>query len=308
MPSADRPTDDRPEPAPAPILASEVLRADLVPKEPTKLLARIWCGSTGALFLLAAIVDRAFLPVLPPGSVPLTVGLGALGLAAASFPAAYLYRATATWILGLVVLLLGLLHAGPAQDMTLPGRGMALFQASAAIFLPAALLFRDRYRIFPEARKLLAGAYVLSLPLAVALIWPMVAHGELGVVEGSWLVVVLAMLAGLGGFLGGETTGGGASSAAAILAATALSCAIQTAVYFPGQWPRAVLAGLSFAAAAGATAIGLYEVMAHRFAAHAEGRYRELARQAPSAPPSSMQGSDDARLSGDWSTHFDDDQ
>ena len=105
-------------------------------------------------------------------------------------------------------------------------RSWALARLAAAIALPAALLFRARYRAYAGARVFLGAAIVLSLlPTAAHAVMALFVPASLATVGA---VAVLAILAGsLAGFMGAETTGAGTylAPAAVVLLAADLALA-----------------------------------------------------------------------------------
>ena len=87
-----------------------------------------------------------------------------------------------------------------------------------AIALPAALVFRSRYRAYSGARWLLVAAFLVTLPSFGHAVAQLLLHdpnlGDLGA-----LLVILAVLSSLTGFMGAETTGAGSFLAVAVVLA-----------------------------------------------------------------------------------------
>ena len=144
------------------------------------------------------------------------------------------------------------------------------FRFLAATVLPAALLLRARYRAYARARWLLAAAFLAALPFlghAVNLLLV----DELGLAHVGAAAGAVAVLASLVGFMGSETTGAGTYTALGLVVTLSAELALES---LTNAGMRASLADmgeilattLAFAATAGLSTIGLFQVLAWRFA------------------------------------------
>jgi hypothetical protein len=291
-PSA-RPSSRKPGP---PLLASQALIEDLAPVEPLGQHARILCVVAGLLF--------AFFGALPllgvsahqhPALVPSLV-VGAVTLFAAVARVAYRKRAVAMVALGAIVAGLGVAGTGPAQGIAEGGAVWAMLRFVAAVALPAAILFRARYRAFEGARLLLGLAFVAALPYAFHAVGLVIAPA-FGFAQVGAILVLVLLVAGLLGFMGSETTAAGSFVAPAMIAAFALQAGLQRlgalvpgslvdvfgvvevvsedgeithtlpAVGLTGAAIRdAAVTAVAFAASALLSALGLFQILAWKFA------------------------------------------
>jgi hypothetical protein len=252
-----------------PLLASEALIEDLAPIEPAKRTAKLWCAALAAgFFALGGLTLVGLAPGGPSAAAP-EIALGCIALVAAIGRLAYQQRAA-------VMILLGLLSAavGFGGAAVTPGdRGWGLLRTLAAIALPGALLFRARYRAYAKARWILGAAFAASLPFAVYSIARVAGLAtELEVIGASLSVVAIG--ASLLGFTGSETTGGGAAAALGVIIALATDVALSALLgsYAAGSLTgvaQVVAASVGFAGTAAVAALGLYQILASRFAADA---------------------------------------
>ncbi|KYF49583.1 hypothetical protein BE08_41185 [Sorangium cellulosum] len=248
-----------------PLLASEALMEDLAPMRPAQDAARIWCAAVGVGFLFLGGLSLAGLR--PDGVVagPPAFVLGIVALFTALTSVSYRQRAVAMVVLGAIATVLGLESSGTAF-------GWGAARAVAAIALPAALVFRSRYRAYSGARWLLVAAFLVALPSfgqAVAQLALLEPHlGQLGAA-----MVILAVLSSLTGFMGSETTGAGTFLAVAVVLAFTVDLVVgriaQLGAFSPGELVGVLSAGLAFAATSAITSFGLFQVLAWRLAADA---------------------------------------
>ena len=247
-----------------PLLASEALREDIAPLEPAPRLARLVC--LGAAIVLVLL---SFAMVMEPSGARST-SLGLVeGLASSAvlvwLTAArvrYLTRALSMAGLGLLILIEGFLGRGPAFGLV---RGQSDWlgeaaHAAAAIVLPAALLFRARYRAYPVARVFLACALAVGLPWLVVS-----ARDVVGTTNpAAWGVTAAAIgvtLLSLVGFMGAGTTGMGSVWAAALLVLFSLDIAARQIA--PGaQGLGALICSAAFLAASSLAALGVFQATA----------------------------------------------
>jgi hypothetical protein len=255
---------------PKPLLASEALREDVAPLVPASRGARVLAASAAATLAVAGVMPYLGLAArLDPVAMISTAGACALLAAVAIFPLSYRIRATALLVLGTA--LLGEAVSGRGPGAALGGyRGttlvLELARMGAAILLPAALLFRAHYRAYALARSLLAGALVLAAPFVVRSAM-MVAHGDtLGprIAAGSTIVAIVVSVVG---FMGAGTTALGSAWATGVLLALASDVAARSALAsdLHGAVSPLVAAAV-FLAAAALSAMGLFQLLAARYA------------------------------------------
>jgi hypothetical protein len=281
-----------------PLLASEALMEDLAPVEPWRDAARIWCAAVGigvAAFGLFPVlgVQAGGMRAAAPSFV-----LGAVALVAALARVSYRQRAVAMLVLGLLCAVTGLGGAGPASGISVDGGGAGLARIAAATALPAALIFRARYRAYAGARWLLASAFVLTFPFVLLLVSRFVPFTADGATMGSMVALVL-IVASLVGFMGSETTGAGTYVGAGVLSGVTLEL-LLSALGRPGATDGfasvadILLGAVVFAATAGLAALGLFQILAWRFSADARRIDLHARIKEPSKRP--------PQPSSDWST------
>lgn len=213
-----------------PILASEALREELAPLQPARAECRFWLLGV-ALALTALGLSMRFgvgVPSVRGDAATLCFSAAGAITAAAALPFPYALRAVVALVVGGALMVLGLRGSGPLAGLLIDGslpRGVARVVTLA--ILPAALLFRSRYRAFPRARVVLAAALVISLPF--------VATAGLLVADPSapWLARLGAgasiawVLASCFGFMGHGTTGWGAVWAVLVLVGVPVEVALR---------------------------------------------------------------------------------
>jgi hypothetical protein len=281
-----------------PLLASEALMEDLAPVEPARRDARTWCAAFGACLLLVGTLP--LLQLVPGGlraALPWLVN-GSIAVVASFTRVTYRQRAVAMLVLGflsgLAALRMGdgvLLHAADGAPW-----GLARFLT--AVGIPAALLFRARYRAYAGARVFLATALAVSLPFVAHTVIRLVHGGTSLLVGVGSVVALLVVAASLTGFMGAETTGAGAYVGPATLVVIAAELGAR-GIAREGTGLAAVIASLSGAFAFGVAsclaALGIFQVLAWRFAADA--RRIDLHRQPVEPEPKA-----DEEPGSDWST------
>lgn len=276
-----------------PLLASEALIEDLAPIEPAKAAARLWCaGLAAGFFALGGGALMGLAPGGPSAAAP-EIALGCIALVAAAARLSYQQRAAVMILLGLLSAAVG--FGGPAMPPV--DRGWGLLRTVAAIALPGALLFRARYRAYAKARWILGAAFAAAVPFtvySVARVAGMAAELEaLGAALG-----VVAIGAGLLGFMGSETSGGGAATALGVILALATDVALSSlaspiAAGSLIDVAHVVVAAVGFAGTSAVASLGLYQILASRFAADA--RRINLHAKPKDVKPRQPSGSD-------WST------
>ena len=258
-----------------PILASDILREEVAPRAPARTTIRLWLGGFAAACALSAVAawfgfgphtSRVF-----EGSLATCV-IAAVGAAA---PARYVVRAVVAVLAGFALLALGAFDRGPLAPLGHHGVVAAAAAVALATLLPAALLFRARFRAFRAARIVLTGAMLLALP-GVALGIAAAVDSALPIpVRIANAAVAAAAFTGLFGYMGAETSGGCDRWAALLLALSALRVAAQAPPFLAavgdapvslgdasdGPWGYAV-AAVGMLAATTIAAFGLFQILA----------------------------------------------
>jgi hypothetical protein len=259
---------------------------DLAPVEPARDAARIWCACMGAAFLLFGALPLLGL-VRDGAPLPWFV-TGVIALVASITRVTYRQRAVAMVVLGLLSGMVALRAAGLMLLHADGGAAWALTRLLAAVALPAAALFRARYRAYAGARVFLGVALAVALPFA--------AHAstvllDVGALSTAGAVLVLLVIGGsLAGFMGAETTGAGAYLAPATVVVLALDLALRGFDHHGTltSLSTALAVGIgavAFGSASGLAALGLFQILAWRFAADA--RRIDLHSRRESSPPDS---------------------
>ena len=215
---------------PKPLLASEVLRDELAPKEPARQAIRIWLVVAAALLVALGLAFRHGVGVPTERLDSSTLSFSAAGAlgALALLPFPYALRAGVAFLLGAALMALGFRGAGPMAGIAVDGGLLRdLGRLVTLTALPAALLFRAHYRAYRRARVMLAAALALAMPFVVvevmlainpaAALLPRIAAGADVVVIGCSLL----------GFMGEGTTGAGTVWAALVLAVLPLEIAVR---------------------------------------------------------------------------------
>ncbi len=291
-PIAAPPTTPPPRIARKPLLASEALMEDLAPVEPAARAARAWCAGVGAASLLfGALPLVGLLPGGTQAAIPWLV-TGVIAVVAGVLPVTYRLRAVAMVVLGLLSGIVALQGAGGALMQADGGAAWALARLVAAVALPAALLFRARYRAYAGARVFLGTALFMSLPFGVHTVLSL--FGAMGVATAGAVAVLFVLLGSFAGFMGAETTGAGTYMAPATVVVLALELLLRGLT--PGPLLGVATGAVAFGGAAALAALGVFQILAWRFAADA--RLIDL----HSSPRSSMPPRSDREPPSDWST------
>lgn len=280
-----------------PLLASEALMEDLAPVEPARRDARIWCAACGVAFLLFGALP--LIGLLPGGAALPWLVTGAISLIAGVARVAYRQRAIAMLVLGLLTGMVALQGSGTLV-LADGGAGWGVARLFSAVALTAALLFRARYRAYAGARVFLGAALAISVPFMIHAVLALVADGGFGAAQVGALLVLVAIATTLIGFMGAETTGAGPYLAPVLVGAFAVELAsrgVAVVGWSNGIPPiLGVMVGASgFGAAAGFTALGLFQILAWRFAADA----RRIDLHSPLREPAPRSEHDPSR---EWST------
>lgn len=276
-----------------PLLASDALREDLAPIEPGKAGARYWGVILGAL-LCAMTALGSF--ELWTGWVP-QLAVGAMALLAGALPVPYALRASALLLAATAAAILGVSGLGPMAGIARPLGEWGLLHFLAGAGLPAALMFRARYRAFPGARSILFAALLFALPFAA---WCAlrIASGPL-VLQITSGAALLALVAGTVGFMGPETTVAGEWIGAVVIAAVVAQLSAELLTAHGTLVADAGLLGplataVAFLACAILGSVGMFQLLARRH--WAEARTIDVHRAQKASRPPMPSGSDP------WST------
>lgn len=266
-----------------PVLASEVLREEVAPLRPWDRAFRVWDIALGLAVMIGGVFSHAgVVPSSPMGpwiAYAIGVGLIALGLV----PLPYVARGTGSLLLGMLTVGFGLAGLGPLDGLVASNQSpfWAAAKVMAATALPAALLFRARYRAYLGARVALLVALAVALP-AAANAGMTVATGPLYASIAAGLTLV-AILTSLLGFMGEGTTG--ASTAWAVFVVLIFGAELMARSLWLGTGWTAYLvdirSGLMLIVACIVTSKGLFQLLASAFAADAR-RVDVLRKRAPS--------------------------
>lgn len=270
-PSSGPPGGEPERPPSRLVLASEALKEDLAPSRPGAHVGRILIG---ALSVSLALLGISLRTGTGPGSgvdpASLAFTAAAATAAVAALPFTYEVRAGAVAMLGLGLMVLGSLGLGPAASASEGGLHSAARFAGVGV-LPAALLFRARYRAYPKARVVLAMALLIALPFVVtrglAATDPALASLE----RASALGTAACALASLFGFMGYYTTGGSAVWAAVLLCVGSADVAMQDIMKnYP--WLPAIAGAVGTACAATLMTLGVYHLLSRCLSADARNQ------------------------------------
>ncbi len=205
---------------PKPLLASEVLREELAPLQPSRVSCRVWQIGVAAALALLGLAMRWGVGLPFEQDAGATIAFSAAGAVAALaiLPFPYALRAGVGLLLGGVLVALGLRGAGPLAGLAVDGgllrHGTRLVVVAA---VPAALMLRAHYRAYRRARILLAAALLLALPFVALEAMLVLDPGAATIPRVAAGVSIAAVCSSLLGFMGEGTTGAGSVWAAVIL-------------------------------------------------------------------------------------------
>ncbi len=271
---------------------------DLAPVQPLGQHARILCAVTGALFAILGTLPVLGIRLEGRAALIPSLVVGAVTLFAAVARVSYRKRAVAMVALGAIVAGLGIAGTGPAQGIATGGALWSIARTVAAGALPAALLFRARYRAFEGARLVLGLAFLAALPFAIHALGILIAAPTFGFTELGAVLGLFLLMAGLPGFMGSETTAAGSFVAPLMLAAFGLQAGLsrlgalvpgplsdlfgmlETAAEDGGEAAQeapvfllsggalwdAVVTAVAFAGCGFLSALGLFQILAWKFA------------------------------------------
>ncbi|PIE05864.1 MAG: hypothetical protein CSA75_02530 [Sorangium cellulosum] len=266
-----------------PVLASEALREDIAPLRPWNRAIRVWDGVFAVFVCLIGVLVHTEVLRNSRGGPWAFYGLGGALILLSVLPLLYTARGAGSLLLGMVTVALGLGGFGPLDSLVAPGHSplAAGAKTMAATALPAALLFRARYRAYAGARVALLVALVATLP-AVILAGMAMASGPLLASVAAALTLV-AILTSLLGFMGEGTTA--ASTAWAIFVVVMFGSELMArSLWMRTGWEAYQLdlrAGAMMMVACALTSKGLFQLLARAFAEDAR-RVDVLRKRQPS--------------------------
>ncbi len=261
------------EPKP-PLLASEVLREELAPLQPGRVACRLWLAGIAVALIALGLAMRlgVGVPALRVDAATLSFSAAGALAAIAVLPFPYALRAGLALIVGVALMAVGLRGAGPLAGIAVDGslaRMVARLVAMTA--LPAALLFRSRYRAYRRARAVLAVALVAALPF-VALEIALGLDGTAPAVARAAAAASTAIvLTSLFGFMGQGTTGWSALWAVLILIVLPVEVSLRhfTLADLDTGYLTYPATAVGIVCTAALTSFGLYQLLATLFAPEA---------------------------------------
>lgn len=254
-----------------PLLASEVLREELAPLEPSRTKCRVWLVGVSVALAMLGVALRFGVghPIVGPDGSTLSFSAAGAALTVALLPFPYALRAIMALLLGTVLMVLGLRGSGPLAAIGNDGPRLAdVLRLAPLTVLPAALLFRGRYRAYTRARWLLAAGLALTLPFIAREIVTLANAGSDVFARVAAATSVATVLCGLFGFMGAGTTGAGAVWAALVLAIIPGEIAVRE-LSVPSPTFAYASAAVGLACAAILATVGLYQLFAAIFASDA---------------------------------------
>lgn len=268
---------------PPPVLASEVLREDVAPLHPWDGAFRLWSVVFGLLIGASSAVEHAGVLVRPAGGPWLGYALAAVLIGLGAFRVPYTARGTGFLLLGMAAVVTGLVGFGPLDGLVMAGRSPVepAAKVMAATALPAALLFRARYRAYAGARVALLVALVAAVPAAVSA-GMSVAAGPL-VASIAAGVTLVAILTSLMGFMGEGTTAASTAWAVCVLVVFGAEVVVRS-LWLPsglGSFQLDARVGAMLMIVCTLTSTGLFQLLARAFAADAR-RVDVLRKRQPS--------------------------
>ncbi|HEX4474867.1 MAG TPA: hypothetical protein VH142_07310 [Polyangiaceae bacterium] len=286
--AADRgvePPSGTDHPPPKLVLASEALREDLAPTEPGRITGRRCVLGVALSLALLGLALQHGVGANPSARESGSVAFAAAGaiVAVALLPFGYALRAGVTAVLGAILVLLGSDAVGPLSGLGWRSGSVDFERLLVLATLPAALLFRARYRAYIRARLVLGLALAAAVPFVVSRAG-LALGSTTGLLDrvGAAMDVIVILLA-LFGFMGSYTTGGGAVWAALVLGVLPADVALRE--FSPELNPGAgVLASAGAAVAMICAGILLTTGIYHLLAASLGHDARRDARKKAGAP------------------------
>jgi hypothetical protein len=221
-----QPATESPPVALKPLLASEALMDDLAPQEPWAAASRVWtavCGVSFALAGLTRLLGHASDSVMFE-----CFALAGLALLVAAAPMGYVSRGSLMTLVGVGAALLGMASVGPAGVLSNSVGFWSVLHLLTAVGLPAALMFRARYRAYGGARTILFTALATTLPF-VSYSVVAISQGPLPAQISAAVALVMIGLSSVG-FMGSDTTALGTWLAGGVIVAVNAELVCETAV------------------------------------------------------------------------------
>ncbi|HVW28515.1 MAG TPA: hypothetical protein VHC69_24290 [Polyangiaceae bacterium] len=269
--TAETPRSETDRPPPRLVLASEALREDMAPLEPDRRVGQQAVGGVAIVLALLGVVLRQHAERALVGDTAASLSFASSGAAAAlaCLPFSYSVRAIAVCALGMVLMILGADSVGPLAGLRLDST-MQLETARLLVLatLPAALLFRARYRGYPRARVVLGFALIAATPFAVTR-GIIAANSAASLVDRVAAGIDLAViLAGLFGFMGADTTGGSSVWASLVIFFLSLDIFLRElgTPESVALWAEHAATAVAAAAAATLASVGGYQMLAAHLA------------------------------------------
>lgn len=224
LPASAKRIPTRLPPVRPPVLASDILREEVAPRAPAQRAVRVVLIAFSAIsvvgaFLASSWVGQARLSA--PWALEGAVITAVVAAVATLAPLPYGVRAGVAALVGAIPLGMGAASLGPMARLGDDGTWRAVAMATMATALPAALLFRSRYRAFRAARVILGVALAASVPAIVFLAAAALDAGQSLGARGLAAAGVAGAAAATLGFMGPETSGGCAQWAALVVGAYA---------------------------------------------------------------------------------------
>jgi hypothetical protein len=213
-----------------PVLASDILREEVAPEAPAQRAIRVALLAFALMSLVAAFAASTVLDAATgfagarlnaPWAFEGAVATAIVAALAAFAPLPYALRAIVAATAGAVPLAMGAVQIGPLARLGDDGQTASIATLLMATALPAALVFRARYRAFRAARVILGVALAISFPAIILLVLRVADGGQPISARGVAAAGIVGAVAGTLGFMGPETSAGCMQWAALVVGAFA---------------------------------------------------------------------------------------
>lgn len=255
-------------PTPQPLLASEVLRDEVAPREPSRAGMRVLLLVVAAILLLLGWAFRAGagLPSVRQDAAFVAFSAAAAAAALGICPFPYGVRAGVATVLGLALFVLGFRTSGPLYEIALDG-GLSrdLARIVACTLLPAGVLLRAAYRQYAPARWALGLTWLSAAPYAVVAVSIAAASSAPPLSRAAAALGAVAVLVCTLGFVPHITTGLAGLLAAFVLLVLPLEIGVRELGPLAGPDAGALTFALGAAGlfvAAALTSVGLFQSFA----------------------------------------------
>jgi hypothetical protein len=194
-----------------PVLASDILREEIAPEAPAQRAIRVALLAFALMSLTAAFAASTGLTTLTglagarlnaPWALEGAIATAVVAAIAAFAPLPYAVRAIVAALAGAVPLAMGAVRIGPLARLGDDGHLVSIAMLSMATALPAALVFRARYRAFRAARVILGVALGISSPAVILLALRATDGAEAAGARGLAVAGIVGAVAGTLGFMG----------------------------------------------------------------------------------------------------------